>query len=122
MPVILHVEDAHLVKLLYKEVFEEEGFQVLQASTAEEALKVLEGTSPDVIILDLKMPGIGGTGFLRTFEGLKRDIPVVINSAYPYSEDEFQTGTVRAYIVKSGNMRRLVDKVNCLVSAEGFRP
>jgi DNA-binding response OmpR family regulator len=122
MPVILHVEDAHLVKLLYKEVFEEEGFQVLQASTAEEALKVLEGTSPDVIILDLKMPGIGGTGFLRTFEGLKRDIPVVINSAYPYSEDEFQAGTVRAYIVKSGNMRRLVDKVNCLVSAEGFRP
>ncbi len=64
MSVIFHIEDESSVRLLYKEVFEEHGFQVIQARDAEEGLKMLKGHKPDVIILDLKMPGIGGRGFL----------------------------------------------------------
>jgi len=50
MPIILHVEDEGAVRLLYKEVFEELGYRVIQASTGEEALRVLKANRPDVII------------------------------------------------------------------------
>ena len=79
MSVIFHVEDESSVRLLYKEIFEEKGFQVIQASDAEEALKMLKGHKPDIIILDLKMPGMGGRGFLEKFHRMKLKIPLVIS-------------------------------------------
>ena len=78
MSTILHVEDESSVRFLYKEVFEELGYEVLQASSGEEALRMLRGKRPDIIILDLKMPGMGGRGFLEKFHKLKLQIPVVI--------------------------------------------
>ena len=39
MPVILHVEDERAIRLLYKEVFEEHGYKIVQACTGEEALQ-----------------------------------------------------------------------------------
>ena len=65
MALIFHIEDESSVRLLYREVFEEQGYEVMQAENAEEALKMLKNIKPDLIILDLKMPGIGGRGFLE---------------------------------------------------------
>jgi two-component system, response regulator, stage 0 sporulation protein F len=115
MPTILHVEDEGSVRLLYREVFEELGYRVFQACSGEEALYMLPKKSPDIIILDLKMPGIGGIGFLETFHSLKLAIPVVISTAYPFLEEEFGNLSVDAFIVKSGDMEELVNKVRELV-------
>ena len=79
MAVIFHREDESSVRLLYKEVFEEQGYDVVQAETAEEALKELKSLKPDLIILDLKMPGIGGRGFLEKYHRMKLKIPVIVS-------------------------------------------
>ena len=121
MSVIFHVEDESSVRLLYKEVFEEKGFQVIQASDAEEALKMLKGHKPDIIILDLKMPGMGGRGFLEKFHRMKLKIPLVISSAYPYSRNDPSMPHVDAYVVKSGDLTELVDKVLELVNKARIR-
>ncbi|MBI4964329.1 MAG: response regulator [Desulfomonile tiedjei] len=115
MAVILHVEDEHSVRLLYREVFEELGYRVVGASTGEEALRILKGSRPDIIILDLKMPGMGGRGFLDRFKRLKLRIPIVISTAYPYLQDDPSTQAADAYVVKSGDMADLVNKVAQLV-------
>jgi two-component system response regulator (stage 0 sporulation protein F) len=115
MPVILHVEDEHSVRLLYKEVFEELGYRVIQAPTGEEALRVLKTSRPDIIILDLKMPGMGGKGFLERFKRLKLRIPIVISTAYPYLQGDPSTTAADAYVVKSGDMADLVSKVDQLL-------
>jgi len=117
MAVILHVEDEGSVRLLYREVFEELGHQVVAATTAEEALRMLRGTQPDVIILDLKMPGMGGRAFLEKFHRLKLKlkIPVVISTAYPYLEDDPATDLADAFVVKSGDMAELVETVDQLL-------
>lgn len=115
MAVILHVEDEHSVRLLYKEVFEELGYRVLQASTGEEALRILKSSRPDIIILDLKMPGMGGRGFLERFKRLQLGIPVVISTAYPYLQGDPTTMAADAYVIKSGDMADLVSKVDQLV-------
>jgi CheY-like chemotaxis protein len=114
MSLILHIEDEISVRVLYKEVFEEEGFEIVEALTAEDALEQLKELRPDLIILDLKMPGMGGRRFLKIFQGMNLSIPLVVSSAYPLQEDLLGKG-VDAYIVKSGNMRNLVSKVKTLV-------
>ncbi|MHB8203004.1 MAG: response regulator [Desulfomonilaceae bacterium] len=116
MSVIFHVEDESSVRLLYREVFEELGFQVIQASDAEEAIKMLKCSKPDVIILDLKMPGMGGRGFLEKFHRMKLKIPLVISSAYPYFRNDPSIPHVDAFVVKSGDLTELVDKVRELVN------
>ncbi len=119
MSTILHVEDENSVRFLYKEVFEELGYKVIQASSGEEALKMLRGQRPDIIILDLKMPGMGGRVFLEKFHKMKSKIPVVISTAYPYMQGDPSALGADAYIVKSGDMTELVEKVQGLLSESG---
>lgn len=115
MAVILHVEDEHSVRFLYKEVFEELGHKVVPASTGEEALRVLKANRPDLIILDLKMPGMGGKAFLEKFHRLKIRIPVVISTAYPYLDSDPALAGADAYIVKSGDLTDLVETITRLL-------
>ncbi len=116
MSTILHVEDEHAVRFLYKEVFEEQGHRVVQASTAEEALLMLNGNRPDLIILDLKMPGMGGRKFLDEFHSMRLPIPVVISTAYPYDETDPIASLADAFVVKSGDMDELLDTVSKLLN------
>jgi len=116
MSVIFHIEDESSVRLLYKEVFEEQGFQVVQAPDAEEALRMLKSHKPDIIILDLKMPGIGGRGFLEKFHRMKLKIPLVISSAYPYFCTDPSMPHVDAFVIKSGDLTELINKVRELIN------
>ncbi len=115
MSTILHVEDEHAVRFLYKEVFEEQGHKVVQASTGEEALGMLNGSRPDLIILDLKMPGMGGRRFLDKFRSMRLPIPVVISTAYPYDETDPAAALADAFVVKSGDLDELVETVSELL-------
>jgi len=62
------------------------------------------------------MPGIGGRGFLERFKRLKVRIPVVISTAYPYLEEDSSTLGCDAFVVKSGDMTSLIEKVQELTS------
>jgi CheY-like chemotaxis protein len=119
MAVILHVEDDAPVRFLYKEVFEELGYEIIQANSAEEALQILRRKKPDVIILDLKMPGMGGKGFLDKFHRMKAQIPIVVSTAYPFMALDTSALGADAYVVKSGDMAELVEKVGSLVNTKG---
>jgi two-component system response regulator (stage 0 sporulation protein F) len=116
------VEDENVVRILYKEVFEDYGYEIVQASSGEEALKMLRHTSPDLIILDLKMPGMGGRGFLQEFQSLNLKIPVVISSAYPYPENASQNTAIDAYVVKSGDLKELVRTVRGILGGDRRQP
>lgn len=115
MALIFHIEDESSVRLLYREVFEEQGYEVIQVETAEEGLRTLKYLKPDLIILDLKMPGIGGRGFLEKYHRMKMKIPVIVSTAYPYYQGDPSLPYVDALVVKSGDMGELVDKVRELL-------
>ena len=90
----------------------------MQAETAEEALKTLKSQKPDLIILDLKMPGIGGRGFLEKYHRLKMKIPVIVSTAYPYYQGDPSLPYVDALVVKSGDLAELIEKVKELLGNE----
>jgi CheY-like chemotaxis protein len=84
MPRILVVEDEVHIQRLIKLVLEKHKLEVDTASSGEEALQRLKaGARPDMILLDILMPGIDGLSVLRTLKSTAefKDIPVVMLTA-----------------------------------------
>lgn len=67
-PVILVVEDDTALNDAYKTILESAGHTVHTAFDGQEALEVTEKHTPDIIFLDLRMPGMDGIGFLKEYK------------------------------------------------------
>jgi CheY-like chemotaxis protein len=85
---VLVVEDEADVMLTFRIILETAGYVVIEASTGEDALTILETTVPAVMILDLRLPGIDGWQVLATVRqrGLLQDSPIMIASANAETE------------------------------------
>jgi CheY-like chemotaxis protein len=77
---ILVVEDDHDLNNAYCIILRHEGHDVVEAFDGQEALEKLENFEPDLVLLDLLMPVMGGLEFLQQWEGPKqrRDVKVLI--------------------------------------------
>ncbi len=79
---ILWVEDDKLLSTILSRKFDVTGYSLLKANNHEEAFKILESTVPDIIVLDIMLPGMSGLEILQTIkmnEGYKK-IPVIMLS------------------------------------------
>ena len=101
---LLLVEDSKLLMMTMKRILCEAGFSVIDTRNGDEALRLARHMRPDLIILDLMLPGLGGEVVLRR---LKEDtttshIPVVIISSLPQiNADKLKHEGAIAYIEKS---------------------
>lgn len=86
---VLVVEDTELLRRIYADALEHEGYRVLTAANGLEALALLQHERPDVILLDLVMPQMGGIEVLRDLRADPRfeRIPVLILSNLGQEED-----------------------------------
>ena len=116
---ILVVDDEENIRFLYKEELEDEGYKVTLAANAEEAMKKINEQQPDLITLDIKMPGMDGIEFLRKLKEENRNIPVILCSAYGSYKQDFRVWASDAYVVKSADLRELKQTIKeILASAE----
>jgi len=113
--IILVVDDEEPIRLLYEKELEEEGYKVIVASTAYEALEIVDREPLDLIVLDIKMPGMNGIEAMQKIMGKKNNIPIIINSAYPHFKDSFMTWVAEDYVVKSSNLQELKEKIKQLL-------
>ncbi len=104
---ILLVDDEESIQLLYREEFEEEGFVVDSAYNGVDALAKFQENPPDLVILDINMPGMNGIEVLRKMKEFRKDLPVILSSAYQEYKQDFGTWASEAYVVKSANMDEL---------------
>lgn len=79
---ILAIDDEEAVRVYYQRLLGEEGYKVQTAASAEEGLRLLEQEPYDLILLDLKMPGMDGLEFMQRLRGLMRRPEVLIVSAH----------------------------------------
>jgi len=107
MKKILLVDDEDSIHLLYREELEDEGYEVHSALSGEEALTQMKIIMPDLVILDINMPGINGIDALRQIKEMNPALPVILSSAYQEFKQDLATWASDEYIVKSSNLDEL---------------
>lgn len=81
-PLILIVDDEEGIRETLSEILEDEGYQVIMASTGEEAINIFQKEIPDLVFLDIWLPGMDGIEALRVIKNLKREVPVIMISGH----------------------------------------
>ena len=115
MKTILVVDDEEAIRLLYREELSEAGYQVQVAANGSEALRMAQQSRPDLMTIDIKMPGMDGVELLRKVREIYRDLPIIICTAYGDFKRDFGTWASDAYLTKSADLAELKDKIRELL-------
>lgn len=113
---ILVVDDEKHMRKLLQDYLTQEGFRVVTAADGQEALFVARYEKPDLIILDLMMPGMGGYEFLRAHDK-ERDTPTIILTARLEESDKVMGLELGAddYVTKPFSLRELAARVRAVL-------
>ncbi|HEY3347899.1 MAG TPA: response regulator [Nitrospirota bacterium] len=111
MKKILVVDDEDNLRALFQGELADEGYQVVTARTGEEAVELVEKENPDLITMDIKMPGMGGIEALRNIREKHPSIPIIMLTAYSEFKNDFDVWAADAYVVKSSDLGDLKQKV-----------
>jgi DNA-binding response OmpR family regulator len=93
----------------------EEGYLVVWARNGKEALKRLEESPCDLVILDIVMPEMDGLEVLAKIISLYKKMPVILHTAYAYYKNDFMTWLADAFVVKSSDLSVLKKTVKELL-------
>lgn len=112
-PRILVIDDDESLQRVLRHNLEEEGYIVLLASSGEEGLRLLEEEEAELVITDIRMPGMDGVDVLRRVKELSPQVPVMIITAYGTVETAVEAMRIGAfdYITKPFNRAELKLKV-----------
>ena len=83
---VMVVEDDDAIRLVLRTNLEDEGYRVLEAVTAEQGLLLMMDEKVDVVLVDLRLPGIHGLDLVRSLRGTSQ-IPIIIVTAQTDSHD-----------------------------------
>ena len=118
---VLVADDEEDVRFLLSRLLGDVGYEVLLAEDGLEALERIEASRPDLMILDLMMPGLDGWGVLKRLEGSKNPPLVVLLTARGDSES-FARGMragAAAYVTKPFRFHELIATVQGLLNSDG---
>ncbi|ANE45897.1 CheY-like receiver protein [Paenibacillus swuensis] len=79
---VLIVDDQNGIRVLLLEVFSSEGYNTFQASNGKLALEIVRKESPDLVLLDMKIPGMDGLEILKHIKQMNQEIKVIMMTAY----------------------------------------
>lgn len=115
---ILIVDDNKLSRKILKDTLEKAGYTIFEAKDGEEALEIYRNNSPDMVILDIIMPGMSGFDLLKILRNEEKNlmVPIILLT----SQDDFNEKIYGLelgaddYLVKPFNYKELLIKVNNL--------
>jgi two-component system, response regulator, stage 0 sporulation protein F len=108
---LLIIDDDKNMRELLELEFKDQDYDVITAENAFEGLQVLKNESVDLVVLDIKMPGMDGIEALEKIVSIYRELPVVIHSAYSHFKENYLTWSAVAYVIKSGKFDELFETV-----------
>lgn len=83
---ILVIDDEEIIRWLFKETLEDNGYHVMTVVDGTEALELVRSWNFDLIFIDLKMPGMNGAETFRRIRQINESLPIVIITGYPMSD------------------------------------
>jgi DNA-binding response OmpR family regulator len=118
MAKILVIDDEPGIRDLLDTLLSEKGHDVILADTGEKGLEVFRRARPDVVVLDLKMPGMDG---LTVLQQVRRDNPkqpviILTGAGTPESEEQVRKLGVTEYVEKQFSLHLLGEALKRLLS------
>ena len=109
--------------MLYREELEDDGYEVVSAYSGEEGLEKFKSEMPDLVLLDIEMPGMNGIEALRQMKMKMNnpDVPVILNSAYTEYKQDLGAFASDEYVVTSPNINELKEAICRCLDRSGAR-
>lgn len=115
---ILIVDDQFGIRMLLQELFQREGYQTFQAADGKKALEIVTTHDPDIVLLDMKIPGMDGLEILKHIKANDPDCKVLVMTAYGelgMIQEAMDMGAI-AYVAKPFDIKELRDQINRLLT------
>jgi DNA-binding response OmpR family regulator len=120
MKKILIVDDEEVIRMLYGEELEDEGYDVVTTGTGQGLVELVGREKPDLIILDIKMAEHDGLDLLQDIRKEYYNVPVILCSAYSSYKGDLKSIAADYYVVKSADLSELKRKIS--MALEGHLP
>jgi len=119
MAKILLIDDEQSILDLLDILLRRKGYDVVVAGNGRDGLKVFRRERPDVVVVDLKMPGMDGLTVLQELRTLDAHTPVIIltGAGTPESERQARALGVTEFVEKEFSLHRLGDSLKRLLNA-----
>ena len=119
---ILVIEDNQMNMMLVRDLLQLEGFNVLEATDAETGIQLAREHSPDLILMDIQLPGMDGLQAARIIgrDPVLKDIPVVALTSYAMKGDEpmAKEAGCAGYIIKPLDTRSFSQTVSGFIKLD----
>ena len=116
-PVILVVDDDQPILLLMKNILREFGFEPHLAATGQAAIETARTHAPDLVLLDMQMPGMTGVEVIKGLHQSGRDMPIIILSGHPVDPQEISRLGAAGAVQKPFDVMALVETIRTHVGA-----
>ena len=123
MPSILVVDDELSMREFLKILLEKEGYDVSSAADAADAIDQIKSAGFDLIISDIKMPGMGGLTLLEKIKEIDNSLPVIMITAYASPENAVVAMKSGAfdYITKPFKVDEIIKIIKSAISSARLR-
>ncbi len=116
MEKILLVDDEPNIRLLYKVLLNEEGYEVSEAGSGKESFDILRREPIDLVVLDIKLRSESGLDVLQNLTKEFPNLPVVLCTAYTSFQDDYISWLAEAYIVKSSDTEEFIKEIKRVIN------
>ena len=114
---LLIVDDDPSIRRLVSYALGDEGYQVDEASDGLVALEMVGRLHPDIIILDMRMPGMDGWEFAKVYrERYERQVPIIVLTAAPDAAQRAADVNAQDYVPKPFDLDALLERISAIES------
>ncbi len=116
-PNIMVIDDDLAIRELLYRILAKKGYEVTTAIGAEQALQLLEKTKPDLVVVDLKMPGMDGLAFVKKAKLSDKNLLIIMLTGFgdELVEMEAKKAGVQAFLRKDMGINLFIESINKLI-------
>jgi two-component system nitrogen regulation response regulator GlnG len=126
---ILIVDDEESVRYSFRKLFRVPGCEIIEAGNGLDAISVIKKEIPDLVLMDIEMPGLSGLEAIQQVKAIYPQMPVIIITAfgtterviaamkygaYEYLEKPFDVGRLKEVVTEALEMKRFSDEDNTI--------
>lgn len=118
---LLIVDDEKNIRQLYAADLQDAGYQVDTAENSATAVELLNRYTFDLVVLDIHMGNESGLDILQDIVQQRKDLPVILCSAYSCYKEDFSSWLADGYVVKSSNTSTLKAEIERVLAKRGSK-